>query len=114
MGQWQAPADLDPECLRLCTALNTLDGIRTIESCCGHGDYPYRIWVVADSLDALTPLAYWLMMCHCGVPDWRLIVGTDCGMSAVKFMVEGPIGDEAYAQANVIAEFIGVREPATA
>jgi len=31
---------------------------------------------------------------------------TDCACSPVRFMVEGPIGEEAYKQANAIAKLI--------
>ena len=40
--QWVPPEDMDEECIALCVAMNKLPGISTIESCCGHGKYPYR------------------------------------------------------------------------
>jgi len=43
---WTPPNDLDPEVLDLSVALNALPGIETYESCCGHGQLPYRIWFV--------------------------------------------------------------------
>lgn len=35
---------MDKECIELCDAMNALPGIQTIESCCGHGNSPYRIY----------------------------------------------------------------------
>jgi hypothetical protein len=52
------PSDLDPECVELVEAMNNFDGIRTTCSCCGHGKTPFRIFFLADSLDALRPLLY--------------------------------------------------------
>lgn len=35
---------MDPLCILLCDVLNSVSGIKTTESCCGHGKTPYRIW----------------------------------------------------------------------
>ena len=35
---------IDDECLEICYAMNSLPGVSTIESCCGHYKDPYRIW----------------------------------------------------------------------
>ena len=98
------PDDLDPECRSLCDALNRLPGIQTIESCCGHGERPFLIFFIADSLESLPAALYYFDVCHCGFGGWRVVAITDCGMNPVKFMVEGPIG--AYDQAADIAERI--------
>lgn len=45
---------MDAECVDLCDALNSMKGITTNESCCGHNYQPYRIWFSADSLEPLT------------------------------------------------------------
>ncbi len=34
----------DPEVVELCNAMNALPGITTLESCCGHGKIPFRIF----------------------------------------------------------------------
>lgn len=101
---WTAPADMDAECVALCTAMNKVPGIRTIESCCGHGRYPYRVWFIAESLDVLPELIYWFAGCHCGHYGWRVIVTTDCVMSDATFRVEGPIG--AFDEADHIAQLL--------
>lgn len=49
---------MDPECIELCDALNGLPGIRTIESCCGHGKEPFRVFFIArgDIQSVLMPI----------------------------------------------------------
>lgn len=101
---WNAPEDMDPECLDLCRALNRAPGIETIESCCGHGRSPYHIWFKAKNMKSL-PLVLWAFdLCHCGIPGWYVLAKTDCAMSPVVFMVEGPLGD--YKGSRKIAALI--------
>src|SRR5437870_3675057 len=67
---WIAPEGLDEECLEICQAMNSLPGIITVESCCGHGTDPYRIFFRLDDetpdglfdglLDGLPALLYWM------------------------------------------------------
>ena len=94
---------IDIECVNLCEVMNQFSGIETVESCCGHGEKEFRIWFLADNLEVLPPVLYYFDGCHCGFYGWNVIVSTDCAMSPVKFMVEGPIGESAYIQANAIA-----------
>ncbi len=98
------PNVMDPECVPLCEAMNKLPGIKTFESCCGHGEHPFRIWFTTKSLDVLPRCIYWFSPCHSGAYGWSVTASTDCGMSPVVFMVEGPIGH--YKGANKIAKYI--------
>lgn len=41
-------SDFDPECVNICKAVNRLNGIFTIESCCEHNNQPF--WLVAGNL----------------------------------------------------------------
>lgn len=50
------PDDMDQECVDLCNTLNTLPGVSTFESCCGHLKYRYSIWFFCDSIDSLSRL----------------------------------------------------------
>jgi len=100
------PSDIDKECVVLCEAMNKLSGIRTSESCCGHYKTPFHIWFNADSLEVLPPLLYWFDGCHCGYYGWSIRVRTDCGMCPAFFYVEGPIGTQAYMEAEEIARLI--------
>ena len=97
---------IDEECVGLCEALNLLLGIKTVESCCGHGSMPFRIWFKADRIEDLPSALYFFDGCHSGFLTWLVVATTDCGMSPVKFRVEGPIGQLAYEQANHIAKLI--------
>ena len=101
---WIPPTDLDSECLALCLALNKLNGIDTVESCSGHGQQPFHVWFTTQQLSALPPLLYWFAGCHCGFYKWTVQARTDCAMSPVYFMIEGPAG--AFDQADYIARLI--------
>ncbi len=100
------PKDMDKECISLCNAINRFKGLRTIESCCGHGNTPYHIWFKADSLGDLPPMLYYLDVCHCGCRGWSVEVYTDCAMSPVTFMIEGSIGEETYEESEKIAKIM--------
>jgi len=50
------PFDMDDECINLCNVLNTLPGVTTFESCCGHCKHPYYIWFFCNSIDTLSRL----------------------------------------------------------
>lgn len=63
---WAFPADLDPEVLLLCQAINELPGLMTVGSCCGHGRDPFHVYLIASSLDDLPPL---LLLAR-PVPHW--------------------------------------------
>jgi hypothetical protein len=97
---------MDTECLQLCDAMNLVPGIETVLSCCGHGEHPYRIWFVAESIDALSELLMWFHHLNCGYDGWNVIAEPDCFGCSVLFMVQGPIGEEAYKQADEIAKHI--------
>jgi len=96
---------MDPECVALCDAMNRFEGIRTNESCCGHGKDNFRIWFSAESLDVLPPLLYYFASCHSGVYGWSVRVKTDCGMSPAHFCAESEeMGNGTYLDAEKIAE----------
>jgi hypothetical protein len=44
---------MDHECVSLCNAINSISGLRTIESCSGHGIQQYRIWFTATDMKSL-------------------------------------------------------------
>ena len=97
---------MDKECIKLCNAMNSLPGIHTIESCCGHNKTPYRIWFWTKNLKTLPRLLYYFDRCHCDFCNWKVLVTTDCGMSPVTFLIEGPIGNQAYSESKKIAELL--------
>ena len=101
---WQAPADIDPECIPLCAALNAMRGIQTNSSCCGHSGQPFRVWFAPENLDALPQVLYWFDACHSGRFGWNIRTYTDCVGDYARFVIEGP--DGAYEDANHIAELL--------
>lgn len=52
--------DMDKEIVNLCKALNSIDGIETVESCCGHGKEKCRIWFIVNDIKTLNRLCF-----HC-------------------------------------------------
>ena len=95
---------IDKECVDLCDAINEIPGLRTTESCCGHGKTQYRIWFKVDNPEWLPSLLYFCDSRHVGF-DWNCLVTTDCGMSPITFLLESESkGETAYEEATVIAE----------
>src|SRR5580658_3323133 len=81
------PDDMDAECVVLCDALNSLIGIDTIESCCGHGTRPHRIFFTAKWVEDLRPILE-------KIDDtaWFVQCGWASGSDTLYFFLEGPIG----------------------
>lgn len=104
--QWSIPADIDPEVVDLCAAINKIPGVQTIESCCGHGSRPFKVWFVVNDLVDLPHVLYWFDGCHCGFYGWDVVVTTDCAKSPVTFKIQGPAGDQGFAEAKEIARLI--------
>jgi hypothetical protein len=105
------PPDLDPECRSLCEAINSLPGLRTYESCCGHGTHPFWIFFRVQGMAGLHSLAnvvFWLDKMHCGREGWRCEVGASelifWGYRRCSFCIEGPKND--YSGADEIAALI--------
>lgn len=42
-------SDMDEECIDLCNALNSIVGIETRDSCCGHGERSFQIFFLVTS-----------------------------------------------------------------
>jgi hypothetical protein len=91
---------IDIECVALCEAMNKFPGIKTFESCCGHGTDPYRVFFDAIDLHALTQIVYYFDSCYCGFYGWSVVVKTNYNM------ILGPSGAEAYEQAAKIAQIM--------
>lgn len=52
--------DIDKEIVTLCMALNDIDGIETVESCCGHEKETCKIWFIVRDIKTLNRLCF-----HC-------------------------------------------------
>ena len=106
MGKNKARRDMDTEVIPLCDSLNKLPGIQTYESCCGHGNAPFRIFFDAINRKVLAQVCYAADACHSGIAGWRVIAITDCSMRPASFFLEGPVGEVAYSGAQSISKFI--------
>ncbi|KKL56769.1 hypothetical protein LCGC14_2242080 [marine sediment metagenome] len=102
---------IDPECVNLCVALNTLNGITTQESCCGHGDDPFRIWFVSDTIESLASLMEILAKTgkHNVTSPWTVTVIIEYWSHKrrahpVVLLLEGPVG--GYKEAEDVATLI--------
>ena len=51
------PDDMDKECIALCNTLNRIPGVKTVESCCGHGESPFRLWFRCTDITVIARLA---------------------------------------------------------
>ena len=98
---------MDPEVMALCDALNQLPGIETTQSCCGHGKQSFKIWVYTTDLTALPALVDFFSACHGAGQGWSVRATTDCAMSPIHFMIEGPVNtDAAETIANNITKYL--------
>lgn len=96
--------EIDRDIVNIVKVMNKFPGIRTVESCSGHGERPVSIFFVPETIDALPPLLYYFDWCHSGV-TWPVHILTDCGASHVTWMVESKdMGPTAFIDGNKIAE----------
>ena len=95
---------IDKALVRLVKVMNRFPGIRTIESCAGHGRKPPAIWFVPDSIEILPAMIYWFDRCHSSC-NWDVRIYTGCSADHVIWMVEARVeGEEAYQEADKIAK----------
>ncbi len=101
---------MDIEVINLCDALNCIPGIKTSESCSGHGKYPLSVFFTAIDQEGLffltrcTDSRYWRYG-----NDWKitLSVGDTIteGRLPTNFILESKtLGDLAYLQAEDLIE----------
>jgi hypothetical protein len=118
MRNMKMPSDIDKEVISLCHAINRFyPDIYTVESCCGHGEKHFCIWVRVNNLGRFSELLYFFDSCHNGFTEeptsrsytgraWQVKIITDCAMSYPTVLIEGGIGYAAYQQADKIADLI--------
>src|SRR3990167_2739360 len=86
---WVPPIDIDKEVVSLCKAINdNFKGIKTTESCCGHGKKQLKIYFSVDEIEKLAPLLYWLDGCHTNIYGWKVFAITDCVGKETTFVIE--------------------------
>lgn len=69
---------MDPECILLCDTLNTLPGIETFSSCCGHSREPYRIFMKVSDLHGLRILGRCTSRNYSS-GKWRVVIDNSDG-----------------------------------
>lgn len=106
-GAWPVRyEEVDPPCHTIVRALNTLEGIRTVECCCGHGERHYWVCFLADSKESLVPI---LQAVHELFPTtWKVQVelappGRPRDLVWYRLLCSKLLGPEAYCQATEIA-----------
>ena len=102
---WGAPPVwLDKEVVPLVDAMNARKGIVTVESCCGHGEDPFRIWFYAESVDTVRPLFEFVSTRR----GWRITFEehNSEGDRDYIFCLKGPKGERAYRGAEQLADAI--------
>ena len=68
---------MDKECIGLCDALNSLPGVKTFESCCGHLKNKYMIFFTCDNPYSLGVIARAFDRRYCGTEvDWTIELET--------------------------------------
>lgn len=105
---------MDKQCVVLCDAINKIPGVRTTESCCGHGKQPMRIWLRVKTVQNLFILARSVNRMYGGpvnnrteFREWSVIVqDQDSGIGVVFLLESSTKGRQAYRQANRIARNI--------
>ena len=98
--------NIDKECVELCDAINSIPGIYTVESCCGHGKHEFRIWFKVEDHENLPILLYYIDPCHVGF-RWHCEVITDCAMSPITYkLYSESLGKKSYQEADEIAKKI--------
>ncbi len=105
-NKMEYPEDIDKECIPLCDAINKIKGLKTTESCCGHGKDEFRIWFSVNKDNELELLLYYIDSCHVGF-NWEVKLHTDCSMCKPKYgLYSLTKGKKAYKEANKIAKAI--------
>jgi hypothetical protein len=87
----QYDARMDPECIAVCDALNSLRGIETFESCCGHGKDSFLVFfTVEGDASILMPIERAIQN-----SGWKLDTYRSYRRGFVIFVLTGPADPEA-------------------
>jgi len=96
----------DKEVVALCNAINSIPGLETYESCCGHGKEAFQIWFKANDLKALIVLARAFDRRYGGLANWHCYLDMD-DTEPVVFRIESESkGELAYAESEQVANNI--------
>lgn len=94
--------DMDPECIYLCDVINKIWGIKTTESCCGHGKLEYCITIVVYDEKYLN-----IITDNISLFRWELEkINMDKDYPNLYNLISIEKGEKAYRQADTIAKNI--------
>lgn len=102
---------MDPQCIPLCDAINSIPGLKTVDSCCGHGKHSFCIWFNIDrkKVRFLTVIGRVFDRSYGGIVGWSCYLhNTDVPKSCPCFMIDSGEfkGVKAYKDSIKIAENI--------
>lgn len=103
---------MDAECIPLCDAMNSIKGIRTVESCCGHGKTSFDVWFKLDKkyFENLHIIARITCIRYGGFSNWTCTPYCDDIYKSNKLTFELSSGiakgKKAYDQADKMVENI--------
>ena len=69
------PQFIDEQCIPLFYTLNSLPGLRTFESCCGHGKEPFSMWFRCDNINTISRLGR-AVGSNYSDNNWEIVVDT--------------------------------------
>ena len=95
--------EFDSEVINLCFAINSIEGLHTIDSCCGHGKNPYNIFFRIRSLENLKTFLYAIDEDQ-RPSGWDVQAYLNSLSDEVMFLLTGPVGD--FQGAEKIAKMI--------
>lgn len=93
---------MDEECIELCDCLNSLPGVETFESCCGHLRSEYHVWLRCSDWDSLSILSRACSWNYGGYP-WTLSVDHTDTRPCLCFRLES----ETYPDYGSMKESVG-------
>ena len=102
--------ELDEEVKDLVYALNKIDGLKTVSSCCGHGENPLWIDIQFDNIKSLSLLINLIWKRF----NYDFIISTDTGIvnnhtdHCILKLYTTKIGKEAYEAANKLTKHLNV------
>ena len=98
------PPGMDPECIELCDALNSIEGIKTTSSCCGHCINPFQIWFECDNFETVKKLSHFIIH-GLGWASWKICLFVDYTGKNVSYELRGSVyKEEANRMAKNIME----------
>lgn len=100
---------VDIPCISLCDAINSMEGLKTSWSCCGHGDREFMVFIQPEHPDKLAPLLYLLTRMQGWKQSrrWTIQLVARTPDSKVAFLLSSESrGQEAFYEADAIARNI--------